>query len=715
MPAMTTRQLDNLLVIDTGGTQMIVDIDPGVPHIVHFGRRLDLDSTQDGTTEFTALLQRPRGPATLESVAPATVCPQAASGWTGRPGIRGHRPDGSASAPRFEPTALDLDGDIITVTASDKAAGLTLITHFVVMPASIRVRLELRNDGGTNYQLEELTTTVPVPARADELMRLTGRWSLEFQQHRHDWNDGMLSFDNRRGHTSHDRVSALFVGEAGFTENRGDVWGFALGWSGSATTSAEVLSDGRRVVQMGELLTSGDVAIAPGASHTTPWLECAASDRGLNGLSQAFHASIRAQPVSPRIDRPRPVVLNTWEAVYFDHNLEKLRELATRAAQVGCERFVLDDGWFHGRRNDRSGLGDWWVDADVWPDGLVPLIDHVTQLGMEFGIWIEPEMVNRDSDLYRANPDWVLADDPDNALLGRHQLVLDLGRAEVSTYLFDRLHALLADHAISFVKWDMNRDHVPVSDRASGSMHAQTPGLYALWDALRDAHPTVEFESCSSGGGRADFEILKRAERIWTSDTNDALERQRIQQGFSVLFPPEVMGAHIGPPRSHTTGRTHSLGFRASTAFFGHLGIEWNLLDASEKDLARLTDVIALHKRFRPLLHGGTVWRLDADSADTLAHMVVDADGSEALLSYSRLSQSVSSVPAPIRLMGLDPEQHYRVEVITIGHRPRGLAESQVEWLDTGLTSSGRLLETVGLPAPILNPETALVVSIVAI
>jgi len=714
MTGVRTTQLDNLLVLDTADTQMVVDLDHGVPHVVHFGDPLGLGATTDDRAALAALLTRPRGPASLAVSAPASLCPEAAAGWPGRPGLRGHRPDGSGSAPRFEPAALDIDDATISITATDADAALTLVTHLALMPASIRVRLELRNDGDTPYQLEDLTITVPVPSRADELMRLAGRWSLEFQPRRHEWSGGTLSFDNRRGRTSHDRVSAVFVGETGFDHNHGDVWGFTLGWSGSATTSADVLPDGRRVVQMGALLTSGDISLASGETFSTPWLECAASARGLNGVSQAFHASIRSDPAHPSVDRPRPVVLNTWEAVYFDHDLDTLRALAAEAAAVGCERFVLDDGWFHGRRDDRRGLGDWWVDADVWPDGLSPLIDEVTRLGMEFGIWVEPEMVNRDSDLYRTHPDWVLADEPDDAPVGRHQLVLDLTRPEVHEYLFDRLDDLLSAHEIAFVKWDMNRDHVAVDRRSSGSMHGQVPSLYALWDRLRAAHPTVEFESCSSGGGRADFEILRRAERIWTSDTNDALERQRIQQGCSLLFPPEVMGAHIGPPTAHTTGRTHSLGFRAATAFFGHLGIEWNLLTATDKDRSRLAEVIATHKRFRPLLHGGAVWRLDLDDDHTLAHMVVALDRRSALLSYSRLTQSEFTVPPPIRLVGLDPDRQYRLDVVHLGGRPRGLAEVQVSWLESGLTASGRLLETVGLPAPLLHPENAIVVSIVA-
>ena len=253
-------------------------------------------------------------------------------------------------------------------------------------------------------------------------------------------------------------------------------------------------------------------------------------------------------------------MLNTWEAVYFDHDFDTLCRLADRASAIGVERFVLDDGWFAGRRDDTSSLGDWWVSPDAHPMGLAPLIEHVRARGMQFGIWVEPEMISPDSDLYRAHPDWVLAAPGYEAVLGRRQLVVDLANPSAYDEILGRIDALLADHEIAFVKWDMNRDHVHAtgSDGRAGT-HAQTAALYVMLDELRRRHPDVEFESCASGGGRIDLAILERAERVWTSDCNDALERQTIQRHASMLIPPEVMGAHVGPPTAHTTGRTHPL------------------------------------------------------------------------------------------------------------------------------------------------------------
>lgn len=380
--------------------------------------------------------------------------------------------------------------------------------------------------------------------------------------------------------------------------------------------------------------------------------------------------------------------------------------MADRAAQVGVERFVLDDGWFGGRRDDTAGLGDWFVSPEAHPAGLGPLIEHVTGLGMEFGIWVEPEMVNPDSDLFRAHPEWVLGDAD---LTGRNQLVLDLSIEACWRHLHDALDALLRDHAISFVKWDMNRDV------AAPGTHRQTVALYQLLDALQRRHGGVEIESCASGGGRADAGILGRTQRIWTSDCNDPLERQTIQRGFSLFLPPEVMGAHIGPPRAHTTGRTHRLAFRAATALFGHLGIEWNLLDATDRDLEKVAAWITLHKELRPLLHAGDVVRIDAPDDASMAHGVVSTDRRSAVFSFAQLATSRAPTPPRLQLEGLDERCAYTVRRIAMPGEVLGLALEQPRWIDDGVTASGRTLRTVGLQMPRLLPESAVLLRLEAV
>jgi alpha-galactosidase len=366
------------------------------------------------------------------------------------------------------------------------------------------------------------------------------------------------------------------------------------------------------------------------------------------------------------------------------------------AARVGVERFVLDDGWFSHRRDDTAGLGDWYVDDGVWPGGLAPLIEHVTGLGMEFGIWVEPEMVNPDSDLCRAHPDWVLA--PGDGTLpptSRNQQVLDLANPGAYGYILDRLDELLRDNDVAFVKWDHNRDLIGV--RA----HAQTLAVYRLLDELRAGHPGVEIESCSSGGGRTDLEILARTDRVWASDCNDALERQTIQRWTALLLPLELIGAHVGPPHSHTTGRTQDLSFRVATALFGHFGIEWDIASASPAEQEAVAGAVAFYKSVRGLLHTGTLVRGDlADPSATLSGVV---SGAEALFCYAQLTSSARTLPPPVRLPGLDPARRYEVTPVAPGGAPRVQQREDI----TPAVLSGRALSEVGVRPPVLTPEQA--------
>jgi alpha-galactosidase len=402
--------------------------------------------------------------------------------------------------------------------------------------------------------------------------------------------------------------------------------------------------------------------------------------------------------------------------VYFDHDLDRLRGLADTAAELGIERFVLDDGWFRHRRDDTAGLGDWYVDEGVWPQGLAPLVEHVTGLGLEFGLWVEPEMVNPDSDLFRAHPDWVLRADPDGPLPvpWRHQQVLDVAHPDAAAHLLERLDALLRENDIAYLKWDQNRDLVEAGAGGRPGVHAHTLAVYRLLDELRARHPRVEVESCSSGGARVDLGILARTDRVWASDTNDALERQRIQRWTGLLLPPELVGAHVGPSTAHTTGRTHGLAFRAATALFGHLGVEWDVASASDEERAGLARAIALHRRHRPLLHGGRVVRADHPDPSAWVHGVVAADGSEALYAVVQLAARTAELPAPARLPGLDPRRAYRVQVLDVAGPAGTTGAAPPPWTATGATASGLALGTLGLPLPLLDPEQALVLHVEA-
>ncbi len=687
---------------------VVVDVADGIPVIVHWGSPLG-PGVEPGA--LVAALERPSVAGSMQRVTPVAVVPVHGDGFVGRPGLAGHRGGGRDWSPRFSLVDHRIEESTLTVEARDERAQLTIVTT-ITLGDVLTVRATIVNTGEQRYSLDALTVTLPLADHADELLRFEGRWSREFHPVRSAWRDGAVVSENRRGRTSHEHVPLLFAGTAGFGEWSGEVWGVHVAWSGNHTMLAERLADGRRYAQGGELLHPGEVVLEAGESYTTPEVVAVYSSDGLTPATWGFHRFVRSSGTHPAA--PRPVLLNTWEAVYFDHDLDRLRALATVAAEVGVERFVLDDGWFGSRRDDTSGLGDWWVSPEVYPDGLSPLIDHVTGLGMEFGIWVEPEMVSPDSDLFRAHPDWALTTDGYEPVLGRNQLVLDLGRPDAFAHVLGLLDALLAEHAISYVKWDMNRDHVQGSG-ATGApgTHTQTLALYALLDELRSRHPAVEFESCASGGGRVDLEILRRAERVWTSDCNDALERQTIQRGASMLIPPEAMGAHIGPRRAHTTGRRHTLAFRAATALFGHLGVEWNVMRLDADERAELAAAIALHKRFRPLLHSGDVVRFDTE-APYLGHGVYAADRSEALVSFAQLTTAASLTPAPLRLPGLDPDRRYRVEHVALPGERWGMALTQPTWLADGIELTGRQLAAHGVRPPVLHPESAVLFALIA-
>ena len=684
---------------------VVIDESSGSPTIVHWGAPLgavDLDSV-------VAAFQRPVTNGALDVVAPISIVPEHGSGYPGRPGLLGSRQGGRNWSPRFAPLAVQQSSDTaVRYDAVDDAAGLRLAT-FLELGDVLTVRAELTNVALTPYSLDNLLVTLPLPSHAVELLRFTGRWAREFQPVRQPLASGTFVIENRTGRSSQDHVPVVFAGTKGFGEWAGEVWGAHVAWSGNHQIAVQAMPDDRRAVALGELLHPGEVVLGPGESYSTPVVYATYSPSGLTPASWGFHRLLRSRPSHPT--RRRPVLINTWEAVYFDHDFDRLTALATAAAEVGVERYVLDDGWFGSRRNDRSGLGDWVVSADAHPNGLAPVIAHVKSLGMEFGIWVEPEMVNPDSDLYRAHAEWALVDADYDPVLARNQLVLDLAIPEAYAHVRDHLDALLRDHDVAFVKWDMNRNHVQASgaDDAAGT-HAQTLALYRLIDELAALHPLVEFESCASGGGRVDFEILRRTQRVWSSDCIDALERQTIQRGLSMFLPPELMGAHIGAPTAHTTGRTHSLGFRTISALFGHMGVEWNLLDVDEPTRAELAAAIDLHKRFRPLLHSGDAVRFDpvndGDAPTSLSYGVYATDRSEALIAVAQLRTDISLTPPMLRLPGLDPDQTYRVTSVELPQQSRARGRRQPDWVTAGISLTGRQLAAHGLQLPSMNPES---------
>ncbi|PKQ25432.1 MAG: alpha-galactosidase [Actinobacteria bacterium HGW-Actinobacteria-4] len=744
------------------GVSLVVDVSQHrLPRIVHWGEDLgDLDEVA-----LSALMIASTEPSVggeLDARYPVAILPEHSWGWMGTPGLSGHR-DGRDHSTRFDVSTVDLTASgnttgqepatqRLTVQAADAVAQLDLaLTIEMLGSGLVRARASVTStghgssgvlgagDAGSGevaesprvapYTLDGLHLMFPVPREATELLDFTGRWIRERTPQRAAFSVGAHVREARRGKPGHDSAFVVSAGQPGFGFRRGQVWSTHVAWSGNSRTIAERTNAGVGLVGGGELMFPGEVQLAVGETYQGPWVYGSYGD-GLDQMSSRFHRYLRSRPDHPH--RPRPVIVNTWEAVYFDHDHAKLYALADAAAEVGAERFVLDDGWFNHRRSDNAGLGDWYVDRDVYPEGLGPLADYVRSKGMEFGLWVEPEMINPDSDLARLHPEWIAQPTPRPAtahgggrlpLEARRQQVLDLTHPEAYAYIAERLHALVADIKPAYLKWDHNRDLLEAGSTLTGRAvgHLQTLAYYRLLDGLRSAFPGLEIESCAGGGGRVDIEVLEHAHRIWTSDTNDALERQRMQRYTGLLVPPEMMGAHIGPPTAHTTGRTQTLDFRAGTAIWGHLGIEWNVAgpEASEPATrAALSAWVALYKQFRQLLHTGTVVRSDLPVTGRVLHGVVAPDLSEALYCFASTDSVAESPTGQICLEGLDPAVTYRVSHVG----PLTLSESGSRavppwWsaADAGgpVELSGHVLATHGIQAPGLFPEEVALIHLV--
>eukprot|EP01037_Dinobryon_pediforme_P006441 gene6441-6508_t len=701
-----------LIRLDGPETSVILHATPGEPPaLAYWGARLHHADAVE-----IALIGTRQGMHGVADVAHApSLIMEQGLGFGGPSGLALHR-GGQDWAPRLVVEHAARDGATVVLRCRDARAGLELTHTIMLDPATdvLRIGARITNCGTGVVELDDMMTAwLPIPAAMTEIISFAGRWAFEFQQERLPRRFGRFVRENRAGRTGHASYPAMIACTAATGETVGEAYGWHLAWSGNHRLALDSAPDGRVFAGAGALILPGEVRLAPGEAYDSPELVAAYSDAGLTALSRKFHKHVRTCVLRPALRaRPRPVHYNTWEAVYFDHDTERLKAIATRAAAIGVERFVLDDGWFGARRNDQAGLGDWTVSPDVYPEGLGPLIDHVRSLGMEMGIWFEPEMVNPDSDLYRAHPDWVLHAPGIAQVPFRNQLALDIARPEVAATLFAQIDAILSAYPVGYVKWDMNRDlSHPGNAAGQAAALAQVRAFYALLDRLRTKHPMVEIESCASGGGRADYGALAHTDRVWTSDSNDARDRQLIQRGASLFLPPEVMGAHVGPAHCHITGRRLSMAFRAATALMGHMGMELDILNEPEADLAELAQAVLLYKRHRALIHTGAIQRLDTP-AHVIATGVIAPDRSEALFSVAVLDSVPEVLPAPLRLAGLDPAMRYRLRLVWPQGWQARKAPSLFERLDLGgegAVISGEALMRHGLQWPASFPETCLI------
>ncbi len=694
-------------------------------------------------TLFNQRAARSVQPTNLEFDQPLSTCVGLGLGWFSTPSLAIHRGGKDCfvqfNAARYEQSHT---GDVQTLMfhLTDSIAQIEVLqvlslntkTDVLLMKTTLH---NISPQGTEPLDVQWLAAgTLPLDTQCSTVQSYKGQWANEFLVCRDALLQGTWRRDTRRGRNGHDQFAGSLALTPESNLHHGLTYGMHLAWSGNHTQLIERLPDGGLQLQMGEWLAPGEIRLASGEQCTTPELVATCSPQGSNGVAQSFHAEARSRLKWGKLDgsdgatmRSRPVHINTWEAIYFDHKPEVLLDLATQSAAIGVERFVLDDGWFPARSDDHAGLGDWWPDAKKYPNGLKPLALEVERLGMEFGLWVEPEMVNPDSDLYRNHPDWALQINGRPMQTGRFQLVLDMARRDVQDYLFEKMDVLLTETPIKYLKWDMNRDlSAAIGQAGHAAYHSNSQGFYDLLIRIRTAHPHVEIESCASGGARIDMGVLPYVQRYWASDTNDALSRIGVQRGFTQFLPPEVMGAHVGPTPAHTTGRTQALPFRAAVALQGHFGIEFDVRTMDTNEKSELATWIDLYKSIRHVVHEGRTWQGDCgDGVVWQAYAPkIDVDATEddgqivrrlIVMVYRLVPIGHIQTPA-LRLPMLQAENQYNVRRIdpqagkVFHHTSPYAVFSQIE--AGTFESSGEWLAQSGLPLPRMKAEQAMVLEL---
>lgn len=601
---------------------------------------------------------------------------------TGR-GVRGadlryarHRIEGGKYAIPGLPAAFDGEGEAetLSVTLADPAAGLEVELRYGVFPQRDVICRSARivNTGDGPLCLEKAASAcLDLPFGDWDLLAFHGRHAMERNVERQRLRHGVQTLYSRRGASSHQMNPFAILCARGADEDHGDCLGAMLVWSGGFRMDVELDQAGSVRLVAGIQSEGFRWTLEPGEAFETPELLLAFSHAGLTRLSHLFHRFLLRDLIHDRaLSGPRPVLLNSWEAAYMDFDTASLLRIARGAKDLGADLFVLDDGWFGHRKDDHSSLGDWTVNEAKLPGGLAPLIEGVRALGMDFGLWVEPEMVSPDSELYRAHPDWAFTVPGRAPTLGRDQLVLDLGRREVRDWVFETLAGLLRSHPIAYLKWDANRQLTDVyasdlpPERQGEAAHRYMLGLYEVLGRLNDAFPELLIEGCAGGGGRFDAGMLYYCPQIWCSDNTDALARLRIQYGTSFGYPPAAMGAHLSAIPNHQTGRSAPLGTRAAVAMAGTFGFELDPARLTVAERAEVRDWTARFRRYDRLLREGDYYRITApgDERGFTAWETVSGDRTEALLTVVLTDPEANPRPLWLRIKGIDPARRYRLE-----------------------------------------------------
>ena len=569
-------------------------------------------------------------------------------------------------------TESDSEAETLTLVLEDKVTGIELELLYTLFAGSGIIARSARflNCGKKPvHLLKAMSLCMDLPDHDYDWIQFSGAWARERYPKKRRLETGIQSVGSMRGHSSHEHNPFVILKRPTADEFQGEVIGFSLIYSGNFLAQAEVDTHDTTRVLLGINPEWFDWKLEPGEEFQTPEAVMVYTDRGMNDMSQTFHRLFQKRLARGYWrDRERPILINNWEATYFDFTEERIVEIAKKAKEQGIELFVLDDGWFGKRTSERAGLGDWKANPERLPEGITGLAQKIEALGMKFGLWFEPEMVNKDSDLYREHPDWILSVPERRQSQGRYQYVLDFSRKEVVDYIYDRMAEILGRGKVSYVKWDMNRSITECwsaalpADRQGEVFHRYILGVYDLYDRLNTAFPEVLFESCASGGGRFDPGLLYYAPQGWASDDTDAAERLKIQYGTSYCYPISSIGAHVSASPNHQIMRSTPLYTRANVACFGTFGYELDLNRLTAEEQEEVKRQTAFVKKYRSVLQFGSFYRLESPfEGNVTAWMSVSGDRKTAVVGWYRTLNGINMGYTRVKLRGLEPDSVYRV------------------------------------------------------
>ena len=565
------------------------------------------------------------------------------------------------------------EAETLTVCLEDALLGAELYLSYTIFAgeSALARSARLENRGTQALHLTAaMSLCLDLPDSEYELVHFSGAWSRERHMKVRRMEQGIQSVESARGHSSHNHNPFIMLRRPGADEEQGEVLGFSLVYSGNFLAQVEVDTWDTARVTLGINPFGFDWKLSPGGVFQTPEAVMVYSCQGMGEMSRTFHRLYRSRLARGQWrDRPRPILINNWEATYFNFTEDKLISIARAAREDGVELFVLDDGWFGARCSDLAGLGDWVANPDRLPGGITRLAERIEALGMKFGLWFEPEMVNKDSDLYRAHPDWILHTPDRRTSFGRNQLVLDFSRPEVVDCIYNMMARILSEAKVSYVKWDMNRSITEAysaalpPDQQGEVLHRYILGVYRLYDRLTKGFPHVLFESCASGGGRFDPGLLYYAPQGWASDNSDAVERLKIQYGTTFCYPVSSIGAHVSAVPNHQVNRVTPLSIRADVACFGTFGYELDLNRLTAEERTQVRSQIAFMKEYREVIQFGDFYRLLSPfESNFTAWMVVSKDRRTALVGWYRVLNEVNGPYRRVKLRGLDPALDYAVD-----------------------------------------------------